>query len=226
MTSTYKQLSLGQSVNAHDILAYTNHDNAKSYLYLMAGVHGDEPESVFVLTELFKWLQNQTLTLPIIVIPTLNPDGLAAKTRVNANQVDLNRNWPTSDWTEKYNGARYFPGKMPLSEPENIALSKLFGKFPPKLIITFHSWKEAVLDHNKQALAVAEYIANYNHYKVTDNIGYPTPGSLGKYADENLKCGILTYELPEANSSKPMQQIWGENEEGLKKYIFVCNSGV
>ena len=55
------------------------------------------------------------------VVPILNPDGLLARSRVNANQVDLNRNFPTRDWEKnavqfwkKHAGAspRRFPGTI------------------------------------------------------------------------------------------------------------------
>jgi protein MpaA len=214
----YKAITIGQTVRGQEILGYLNQDHAQSYIYLIAGVHGDEPEGVFVLEQLFSWLKTQNFSTSHIIIPVLNPDGLATNNRVNSNGVDLNRNWPTTDWAKEHNKERYFPGPKPLSEPENIALLKVFEKYKPKLIISFHSW-QPMLDCNARAREIAEYIAQFNNYKVVNDIGYPTPGSLGTYAEKVLQCGILTYELPEVSETKSLKEIWQENEQGLKNYF-------
>lgn len=185
-------------------------------------MHGNEPEGIFVLSKLFAWLQQQNISTPILVVPIINPDGFAAKTRVNANGVDLNRNWPTSDWEGDFVEPRYCPGEKPLSEPENIFLVELFKEYSPKLIISFHSWKP-IIDHNKHATEIAKFIAEYNGYKTTTNIGYPTPGSLGSYVDEVLNCGIITYELPELVAGFSLEEIWLQNAEGLQRCIEQIN---
>src|SRR5690606_18251055 len=37
----------------------------------------------------------------VVVVPLLNPDGFVAGTRRNARNVDLNRNYPTSNWGQQ-----------------------------------------------------------------------------------------------------------------------------
>jgi hypothetical protein len=60
-------------------------------------------------------------------IPTINPDGNAANERRNANNVDLNRNWDTFDWTadpEQPGGViKGAGGSRPNSEPETQKLA-------------------------------------------------------------------------------------------------------
>ena len=186
----------------------------------MAGTHGDEVEGVYVLQELFNWLKSEHAIeeLPIVVIPILNPDGYRASSRVNSHAVDLNRNYPTKNWSPDFKKPKHNPGPKALSEPENVFLDKLFKKFPPGFIITFHSWKP-ILNFNDDAEDVADYLSSYNEYVVTGDIGYPTPGSLGTYAPEKYHSPVLTFECPVLNDNLSLKQIWQENEEGLKSLI-------
>lgn len=217
----FSPLKSGTSVEGNPIEAYKTDLNADKYLYLMAGTHGDEVEGVYVLQQLFKWLKEEhTLKdLPIVVIPILNPDGYRAATRVNAHAVDLNRNYPTSNWKKEFKKAKYNPGPAPLSEPENEFLDSLFQKFPPAFILSFHSWKP-LLNYNDDAKDVADYIASYNEYETVEDIGYPTPGSLGTYAPEKYKSPVLTFECPTLDDSDTtLKEIWETNEQGLKSLL-------
>lgn len=61
-------------------------------VYLSAGIHGDEPAGPLALLELLRGgFFNQDIHWSIC--PTLNPSGLAAGTRENAESVDLNRDY-------------------------------------------------------------------------------------------------------------------------------------
>ena len=94
----FKSLRSGQSVGNREIPAYISEKKDEHFLYLMAGVHGDEVEGVYVLKHLFEWIKTtNSLDYPIIVIPIVNVDGYAERTRINANGVDLNRNLATKD---------------------------------------------------------------------------------------------------------------------------------
>lgn len=219
------ELLTSKTVNGATLTAFANAMPKEQIYYLIAGVHGDEPEGVYVLQQLFSWLQKLELDVSIIVVPVLNLDGLSNKTRVNANGVDLNRNWPTKTWTNSYTQSRYCPGPNPLSEPENIFLAELFTKYKPHMIISFHSLRP-LLDHNQLALNDAKYLNKFNNYELTTDIGYPTPGSLGSYVDEALQCGIITYELPVVTNGLALDQIWQANELALTNYFknFAGNS--
>ncbi len=213
----FKELRSGLSVEGQEIKAYQTHKKSEKYLFLIAGVHGDEVEGVYVLSELFKWLkETQGIDLPIIIIPTLNPDGLRARTRVNAHEVDLNRNLESPSWSPDFKDKKYNPGPNPLSEPENIFLCDLFKKFQPGLILSFHSWKP-FLNYDGEAKEICDFLANYNNYEVVENIGKPTPGSLGHFAPEKYNCPVVTFECPTLRASeKTLKEIWQENEQSLK----------
>ncbi len=214
---TFELLKTATSVKGETISAYKNNVVGDKYFYLIAGVHGDEVEGVHVLAELFTWLKANPQPYPIIVIPCLNIDGFKAGTRVNGNGVDLNRNLPSTKWEPIAREEKYFPGTHPLSEPENKFLVSLLEEFPPKFIISMHSWYP-VLNFNGNCIEAAEFLAQYNKYPLDGDLeGHPTPGSLGELGPETYKAPVLTMEFPVLSSGITLNQIWNDNAEGLQK---------
>lgn len=214
----FTEIEPGYSVENNPINAYKSSTTGDKYFYLLAGVHGDEIEGVFVLNKLFYWLKESQsiLEIPLIVIPILNVDGYRDQQRVNSHGVDLNRNLNTTNWTSEHKGKRYFPGSAPLSEPENQFLDSLFQEYPPGFVLSIHSWKP-MMNYNGDAKAIAKFLSAYNQYPVSDDIGYPTPGSLGHYLVEKYNCPSVTFELPVLNEDKSLQDIWEETKVSFEK---------
>jgi len=101
--------SIGQSVQGRELWAIkiTNQPqqhNNKPEVKIIANIHGDEALSGEIAMKLIQHLlqnyqQDQTITqlintTEIWIIPYMNPDGLQAGTRTNANGIDLNRSFP------------------------------------------------------------------------------------------------------------------------------------
>jgi murein peptide amidase A len=220
------ELKPGKSVEGHKILSYKTEGSAQRYIYLLAGVHGDEVEGVYCLEQYFNWLKEcDDLNIPMVVIPMLNVDGHSLQCRTNAHGVDLNRNLKTTTWSADYTEKKYNPGPEPLSEPENKYLVKLFSKFPPKLIISFHSWKP-MINYNGDCLELAKYMNSFTQYEVASDVGYPTPGSLGDFGPNQLKAPVITYELPQIDQTGPsgetytLKEIWQENQKCFEELAF------
>lgn len=213
-------LKSGKSVEGDEITAYRSERKATTYTYLMAGTHGDEVEGVYLLKKLYEWTQEQDdFPCSFVVVPILNVDGYRAGTRVNSHGVDLNRNYPSDDWTAEARDTKYNPGPAPLSEPENIFLDKLFQKYPPHLIISFHSWKPFI-NYNGNCKNVADFLAEHNSYEIMGDIeGHPTPGSLGNYGPEKYNSPVLTFECPLIGQDYDLKKIWKENEKAFKELL-------
>ena len=62
-------------------------------VYLSAGIHGDEPAGPLAI-EAF-WKEHDPRDVNWLICPTLNPTGLNAMTRDNAQGLDLNRDYLT-----------------------------------------------------------------------------------------------------------------------------------
>ena len=65
-------------------------------LLLFAGIHGEEPETTLALSRALRHLSVPSPQCAVVL--AANPDGLIRGTRGNAEGVDLNRNFPASDW--------------------------------------------------------------------------------------------------------------------------------
>ena len=194
-TFQYKIEEIGRSNNNLPISAHIFSDGEKVIL-IIAGIHGNEPSSESLAKELISSLQNDTISkaLKVIIVPSVNPDGLKSYTRANANGVDINRNFPTSNWSPIPTKERYYPGKEPASEPETIVIMKLLEKFNPVLVFTIHS-PLACVNWDGPANEVAEIISRISGYPLKENIGYDTPGSLGTYTGVEKNIPIITLEL-------------------------------
>jgi protein MpaA len=214
----FTELESGTSVKGEKIKAYKSDIDAPKFNYILGAVHGDEVEGAYLAIKLHEWLAETTeVSLPMIIVPIVNVDGYKAGTRVNGNGVDLNRNLPSAQWTPEAREAKYFPGKAPLSEPENQYLVSLFKKYPPRFILSFHSWYP-VINYNGACKEIAEFLASYNKYPIeADFLSHPTPGSLGEFGPQEFKSPVLTFECPVLSETVTLESVWKENEEAFKK---------
>lgn len=189
-------------------------DSFDAPLLLVGGVHGDEPEGVELATQLLLWLQkNNTSEIKSwILIPCLNIDGYKQKQRTNFRGVDLNRNYATPDWSPEAKAPRYYPGPHSESEEETKALTKLISERKPCLIVHFHSWEPCVVYTGAPGREAAELIARAAGYEAREDIGYPTPGSLGQF-------GWLVHQTPvicvEAHDKSEIDKVWPRFRPGL-----------
>jgi len=176
---------------------------------LLGGIHGDELASVALA---FDWMARSraaaraqprppSATVAWRFVPLLNPDGLlhVPATRVNANGVDLNRNFPTADWardarpywvqrTKK--DPRRFPGTRPLSEPESRWLLAQIEDFRPDVIVSVHA-PYGLLDFDGPPPAPRRLGSLQ-----LDPVGV-YPGSLGNYGSQKA-VPVMTLELKSA----------------------------
>jgi protein MpaA len=174
---------------------------------ILGGVHGDEYEGVVAAFGLYKeFLRFFPYQLQVTLVPTLNLDGVIAKTRTNANGVDLNRNMSTKDWSSEVKGPRYHPGPSADSESETKALRDFILNEKPKFVLSLHSW-HPVLNVNGDCLAEAEVLHKMTGYKIDADIGYPTPGCLGTFAGLERTSPTLTYEIQRGQSPKEILRI-------------------
>ena len=191
--------TIGSSVRGKPLLAVTVGSGPRK-VYLIGGIHGDEPEGVQAAKVLPDLLSRASADLTagatIRVLMDMNPDGTLAGTRANTRGVDLNRNWPAAN----FNASKRH-GPRPISELETLAVHADLSKFDPDLIIVLHSAQTGPFvnyDGSAAGLAYRFAAAAREHdprWRVVHHMGYPTPGSLGSYAGVDRKTPILTVEF-------------------------------
>ncbi len=131
--AAYAHRVIGHSVQARPITAWHLGETNRPTVVLIAAMHGNEPAPRAILSTLRDGTSVHGIDL--WVVPSYNPDGLAAGTRRNAHGVDLNRNYPY-DW--KPLGGSYYSGPKPASEPETRAMMRFLGEVRPDWILSFH----------------------------------------------------------------------------------------
>lgn len=207
---------LGTSVENRPIFFYERGE-VDSTILILGGTHGDEPVTSQVVArfaEVISRLSPDSLKYKIVIIPVLNPDGLAKRQRKNARGVDINRNFPTRDWKSEAARERYHPGPFPASEPETKIVLDLLVRHNPRIIISVHA-PLFMINYDGPAKEIAERMAAVNGYRVSDSIGYGTPGSFGTYAGVERNIPIITLELPD----EMIEEVWEANRDALLELL-------
>ena len=192
-------LEYGRSVLGAPLLYYPCKSECK--LLVMAGIHGEEPETTFLLSRVLRAFDEPFESIAFILCA--NPDGVSLGTRGNANGVDLNRNFKTQNFSTEKVGSRSIlealrdtllsPGAFAESEPETQALVALIEKLKPASVLAMHAPMGCV-DAPQKTTLVEGMMETFNLPWLPD-IGYKTPGSFGTWCgDRGLEC--VTLELP------------------------------
>lgn len=201
------------SVKGTPIYHYDKEGDSKkpSKILVFSLIHGDETPAGSVGRFWMERLEKISPRNDWRVVPVLNPDGLDLKTRTNANKIDINRNFPTADWTEKAmeywkkdtkSNPRRFPGEISGSEPETKCALSHIQDFKPDFVVSVHTPLK-VLDYDGPKVAPPKY--DYLPWK---SLGH-YPGSLGRYMWFERKVPVLTMELKEdlPNSNDPFLKL-------------------
>lgn len=189
---------IGYSVSGQPLRLYHWGKHSQPRILILGGVHGDEGAAAEFADSLVSFLRGRDAEVSgrdLFILPLLNPDGLAAKTRQNANGVDLNRNWPSRDFGPDNFTERQFGGKTPLSEPETKALSALMEQLNPGLLVILHTPLNCI-NYDGPAEELAAKLAKDLELPLRSDIGYPTPGSLGTYYGKERGLPVITLEFP------------------------------
>jgi hypothetical protein len=199
LPSEFKVEDIGKSVMDESIYSVTI-GNGPIKVLMWSQMHGNESTSTKALFDLFKLLSSSNESSDTIlnrytlkIIPILNPDGARLYTRLNANEVDLNRD--AQDQTQ----------------PESTVLLRLFNDLKPDFCFNLHGQRTifsagkvnkpatmsflapaqdaetTVTDNRKQAMAVIVAINNALQRII--------PNQVGIYDDSfNLNCVGDTFQ--------------------------------
>lgn len=196
-TST-RSYVVGRSVQGEAITA-SDFGSGPARVYLIGMIHGDEVEGIGALDAVRRELRDPR-GVRVRLVENMNPDGFAAGVRGNARGIDLNRNWPASNFTPDPDR-----GPRPLSEPETAAVHADILRFQPDALIVLHSIRRGGPFVNfdgpepagtlAEAFAAAAARSGDARWRVVPSMGYPTPGSLGTFAGLDSGIPILTVEF-------------------------------
>ena len=199
--SNIKWDTMGRS-NRNNRLYYKEFGSGDKLILIIGGMHGDEPAGFISTLRLAQFLKRnpESIKNRVIIVPCINPDGLLRGTRVNARGVDINRNFPGPTWSKDFTKSYNDPGTHPASEPETVALIELIEKYKPNMIIQMHQPFNALYPSSNAPAELMKQMSEISELPVSDDIGYPTPGSLGNYRKaQNYEIIGITFELCEIN---------------------------
>lgn len=204
-----------------------NKRQPQARILVLGGIHGDEYSSVTIM---FKWMKildkYHSGLFHWKVAPLVNPDGLLQKKsqRINANGVDLNRNFPSNGdlqaslhyWKKRaYSDVRRYPGTSPASEIETRWIIDLIKEFKPDAIVAVHA-PFGIVDYDGPTKPPSKLGSLYLKLLGT------YPGSLGNYAGLQQNIPVVTIELPYAGimpSDQEVLRIWVDMVRWLRNNI-------
>lgn len=196
---------------------------------IIGGIHGGyEWNTVHLVSQTLSFFQEQPQEVPpdvtLYIIPNANPDGYARafdlSGRVNANDVDLNRNWNYQWQMTATHGIRpVYAGAHPFSEPETAHLRDFIQENNIELVIFYHSAMGKIFSGAERSECATFELAEM----MSREIGYPhalegVPGQIttGDAIDWLSLQGIAGIEIELMNH----QDIeWDRNLQGIRAFL-------
>ncbi len=127
---------IGYSIQGRPIVAERVGVAGGRKVLVIGVIHGNEDAGIQIVDELRQRAIAEGVELWLI--ESMNPDGVARQDRHNANEVDLNRNFPYKWGPIGGPGNSQYAGIGPASEPETQAIVQFITLLRPDIAIWYH----------------------------------------------------------------------------------------
>ena len=192
---------LGRSVMDRPVFGFKIGSGEKKVL-AWSQMHGNESTTTKAVFDLLSTFSKKS-KVPVIseilkhcslyIIPILNPDGAKMYTRVNANEVDLNRDLQN------------------LSQPESKLLKKQYDLFKPDFCLNLHDQRTIFSAGETSEPAILSFLTPSRDLErtvddsrqqsmgliggIAEDLATQLPGKIGRYDDAfNLNCAGDTFQ--------------------------------
>jgi sialidase-1 len=214
-----QKYTAGKSVEGRP-LEYLLFGKGDDVAFILASIHGDEQVGTPLVHRLAEYLDENTDLLDgrkIVLLPNANPDGVAHFFHHDANGIDLNRNFDSSNRRNNKTS-----GPCALSEPEARLIHEIIEKHSPGRIVSIHQLRSWSV-HSKQPPGMVDYEgpAQTLAKRMSDHCKLPVrrfgtqQGSLGAYAGDDLGIPIITLELPKFDYGLSCERLWEKYQDAL-----------
>ncbi len=222
-------IEIGRTANDRPILAYRFGDGPLKRA-IIGGIHGGyELNTIRLMSETMAFLGANPGTIPeavtLYVVPAMNADGFYAgidriRGRLNANRVDLNRNWDYEWSAQAWHGRLPVSGgDAPFSEPETRAVRDFILDRGIDAVIFYHSAYSAVFAganrERSDAEALAKLVAAATGYPYRPD-GVPGQTMTGNAIDWLTAQGVEAIEV-ELSDREDID--WLQNLRGLRAFL-------
>jgi murein peptide amidase A len=129
-------VEVGTSVLGAPILAERFGTPGGRRVLVIGVIHGNEQAGADIVRELRA--SGAPEGAELWLVESMNPDGQAIDDRQNANQVDLNRNFPYKWGPLGQPGDGQYAGPGPASEPETQAMVNFIAQLRPDIAVWYH----------------------------------------------------------------------------------------
>lgn len=188
-------------------------DKTKLKIMIICAQHGFEKSSIYGTYYFLRDLKEKYMSHEVlkyfrqyadfIIIPCANPYGIDTQEYVNANGVNLNRNWPVKDWTGMEGakaGQSEFGGRSGGDQPEVKNIVRILQENKDALLVLdFHTNGSGCVEKGKlnwisMTLPDDYYrdllidIGNYHLSSITSAFEAMYPAEIG---DDDTMCGYM-----------------------------------
>jgi murein peptide amidase A len=211
LTTSKTTYLVGYSVDHRPIVAWLIAPRRAQRSVLVVGsIAGDEPGGIAVAKLLVS--EAAVAGVRLWVIPDMNPDGAARGTRVNADGVDLNRNFPFRWRHLGEPGNRYYSGTQPSSEPESRAIEAFIRRIRPGLAIWLHQ-PYGLIDDSEGPRWAEQLLAQTIRLPLQRLLDYP--GSAIGWDDQIVPDSAFDVELPGGQLSRATLRLYASGIRSL-----------
>ena len=232
-------------------------DGKPKFLYTST-IHGDELTGMMLMLRLIDELCTSDDPrivslidqLDIFISPCINPDGtyhggnntVNGARRTNANDADLNRNYPDFDNGPHPDGREYQPETLMMMELAEQYLFTMAANYHGGAEVMNYPWdtyqplhpddgwwklvchEYADLTHEHDTV----YMSDYDNGIVNGYVWFPIYGSRQDYMNYYAQCREVTIECSFSHGPNPslMPMYWTYNHESMLRYMEQCLYGM